>query len=511
MAPYSSPAWLSLSKPCPSFELRKKEGKAFDKLRQAGVLMLIATLPACTLGPRYERPEPPIPASWPVGDAYLRQSEASLPAVSYRDIFRDPRLQRVIETALVNNRDLALAAANIRAARAQFQAQRGAFLPNIVAGASATETDRGNGAGTGVGRAASGRQLFLNTQLGISNYEIDFFGRIASLTEAAQNRWFATEAAARSVRLLLVGDIASAWLTYAADRDLLSIAERTVRNAEQSVRLTRARLNGGIAPRTDLRQAEQVLEQARADAAQARTDLALDVNLLQLLVGAPVDAALLPASLSDAEPNIAELPAGLDSTILLRRPDVVQAEYTLRAANAQIGAARAALFPRFSLTGALGFASTALSSLFTSDSFNWSIAPAVSYSIFQGGTARANVRVTEAQRDAALAQYERAIQTAFREVSDALARRGTIGDQLQAQRNNLAASEDNYELSEARFRGGIDPFLQTLIAQRSLYAAERALVTTRLIRAQNLVQLYRTLGGDSQLDATVRGPVPITP
>jgi outer membrane protein, multidrug efflux system len=479
-------------------------------MRRLVALALAASLPACTLGPRYDRPEPPIPASWPVGDAYLRQSEAALPALGYRDVFRDPRLQRIIETALVNNRDLALAAANIASAREQFRIQRAEILPQVDATGSYTESDRGNGAGTGVGGAASGRQSQYRLQAGITAFEIDLFGRIRSLTDAARNRYFATEAGARATRLALVGDIANAWLTYAADRDLLAIAERTVRSAEESVRLTRARLNGGIAPRTDLRQAEQTLEQARADVAQARTDLAQDANLLQLLVGAPVEPNLLPASLADAEPTVTELPAGLESTILLRRPDVVQAEYQLRAANAEIGAARAALFPRITLTGVLGLASTALGSLFSGDAFNWSVGPSASYPIFQGGAARANVRFSQAQRDAALAQYERAIQTAFREVSDALARRGTIGDQLQAQRNNLAASQDNYALSEARFRGGIDPFLQTLIAQRSLYAAERALVQTRLIRAQNLVQLYRTLGGDSQLDATARGPVTVS-
>jgi len=517
--PYLSTRFgLSLSKPSPPFFSSPRTRKGFDKLspNRWMVLALIATLPACTLGPRYERPEPPIPASWPAGDAYLRQSEANLPAVTYRDIFRDPRLQRIIQTALDNNRNLRVAAANIAAARAQLGVQRGAFFPNVTLNATVTEADRGTGVVQGArpgggNNPLGGAQTLFNTQLGISNYEIDLFGRITSLVEAAQNRWFATEAAARATRLLLVGDIASAWLTYAADRDLLAIAERTVRNAEQSVRLTRARLTGGIAPRTDLRQAEQVLEQARADAAQARTNLAQDVNLLQLLVGADIGPALLPSSLQEIEPNLAELPAGLDATILLRRPDVVQAEYTLRAANAQIGAARAALFPRISLTAVAGLASTALSSLFQGGSFNWSIAPGASYSIFQGGAARANVRVTEAQRDAALAQYELAIQTAFREVSDALARRGTIGEQLAAQRANLDASEDNYQLSQARFRGGIDPFLQTLIAQRDLYTAERTLVTTRLIRAQNLVQLYRTLGGDSQLSATPQGPVPLSP
>lgn len=480
-------------------------------MKRLAPLALLTSLSACTLGPKYERPAPPIPTSWPVGDAYLRQSEAALPTVSYRDIFGDPRLQRIVATALVNNQDLALAAANIAVAREQFRAQRGALLPNITSNTSANLQERGNGTGTGVGRVASGRQLILNTQLGLANYEIDFFGRITSLTQAAQDRFFAQEAAARSVRLLLVGDIASAWFTYAADRDLLAIAERTVRNAEQSVRLTRARLDGGIAPRTDLRQAEQVLEQARADSAQARTALAQDANLLQLLVGAPVDPALLPVSLADVEDSVSELPAGLDSTILLRRPDVVQAEYQLRAANAQIGAARAALFPRFSLTSALGFASSTLSSLFSGDAFNWSIAPGVSYSVFQGGTASANARASEFQRDAALATYRRTVQTAFREVSDALARRGTIDEELRAQRANQAASDDNFRLSEARFRGGIDPFLQTLIAQRSLYAAERQLVATRLTRVQNLVQLYRTLGGDSQLNATADGPVPLSP
>ncbi|HYZ48345.1 MAG TPA: efflux transporter outer membrane subunit [Sphingomonas sp.] len=472
---------------------------------------LIASLSACSMVPHYQPPAPPIPASWPVGDAYLRQSEANLPSVTYRDIFRDARLQRIIETALANNRDLRVAFANIAAAREQYRIQRAQILPEVGTSASVTEADRGSGAQTGTGSAGGGRRTTYNVQGGITAFEIDLFGRIRALSEAAQNRYFATEAGARATRLTLVGDIANAWLAYAADQDLLAIAQRTAASAQRSVELTRAQLNGGIAPRTDLRQAEQTLEQARADIAQSRTNVAQDLNLLQLLVGAPVDPALLPASLNQVDNTIAELPAGLESTILLRRPDVVQAEYQLRAANAEIGAARAALFPRISLTAVLGFASTALSNLFAPGSFNWSVGPQASYSIFQAGAARANVRFTQAQREAALAQYEGAIQTAFREVADALARRGTIDEQLRAQRAFLTASEDNYRLSEARFRGGIDPFLQTLIAQRSLYSAERALVATRLIKAQNLVQLYRTLGGDSQLDPTPTGPVPLSP
>ncbi|MBS0504531.1 MAG: efflux transporter outer membrane subunit [Proteobacteria bacterium] len=477
-------------------------------MRRAVSTLLIASLSACSMVPHYDRPAPPVPLSWPAGDAYLRQSEASLPAVSYRDIFRDARLQRIIETALANNRDLRAAFANIAAAREQYRIQRAEILPEIGTSASVTEADRGSGAQQGVGNAGGGRRTTYNVQGGITAFEIDLFGRIRALSEAAQNRYFATEAGARATRLTLVGDIANAWLSYAADKDLLAIGEQTVASAQRSVELTRIRLTGGIAPRTDLRQAEQTLEQARADVAQARTDLAQDVNLLQLLAGAPIDPALLPASIAEIEPTIAELPAGLDSTILLRRPDVVQAEYQLRAANAEIGAARAALFPRISLTAVLGFASTALSNLFSGGNFNWSVSPQASYSIFQGGAAKANVRQTEAQRDAALAQYEGAIQTAFREVSDSLARRGTIDEQLRAQRAFLTAAQDNYNLSEARFRGGIDPFLDTLIAQRSFYSAQRTLVNTRLVKAQNLVQLYRTLGGDSQLDATAKGPMP---
>lgn len=479
-------------------------------MKRATALALIASLPACSMVPPYQRPAPPVPLSWPVGDAYLRQSEAALPSVTYQQIFRDPRLQRLIEAALVNNRDLRVAAANIAAAREQFRIQRANILPEVGVNASVTEADRGSGAQSGVGSAGSGRRTTYNIQGGITSFELDLFGRIRALSEAAQNRYFATEAGARATRLTLVGDIANAWFTYAADKDLLAIGERTVASAQRSVELTRLRLNGGVAPRTDLRQAEQTLEQARADVAQARTDLAQDANLLQLLVGAPVDAALLPTSLAEVENSVAELPAGLDSAILLRRPDVVQAEYQLRAANAEIGAARAALFPRISLTAVLGLASTALSSLFSGGAFNWSVSPQAHYSIFQGGAARANVRLTQAQREAALAQYELAVQTAFREVADALARRGTIDEQVRAQRAFFVAAEDNYRLSEARFRGGIDPFLDTLIAQRSYYGAERSLVSTRLLRAQNRVQLYRTLGGDSQLDVTRDGPAPLS-
>jgi multidrug efflux system outer membrane protein len=454
--------------------------------------------------PHYLRPEAPIPPSWPVGDAYLRQSEAALPSVTYRDVFRDPRLQQIIAQALANNRDLRIAAANIASARAQYHIQRAAQLPEVDAGAGASVGDRGSSAGGGNVRAS------YSADVGISAFELDLFGRVRSLSHAALDRYFATEAAARATRLTLVGDIASTWLNYAADRSLLAIAGETERNAARSVALTRARLQGGIAPRTDLSQAQTILTGAQSDLAQTRTALAQDVNALQLLVGAPVDPTLLPASIEEVLDRFAEIPAGLDSGILLRRPDVVQAEYELRAANAQIGAARAALFPRISLTAIAGLASTALTGLFSGGAFSWSAGANVDYPIFRAGAGRAGVRQSEAERDAALAGYERAIQVAFREVSDALARRGTIGEQLRAEMASVAAAADSYRLAYARYQGGIDTFLDSLVAQRSLYGAQRSLVATRLTRATNLVTLYRVLGGDALLDPAADLP-PATP
>ena len=492
--------------------------------RTIATALALAALGGCTMAPKYVRPVAPVPMSWPTGDAYLRQTEAALPSVNYHDIFRDPRLQAIIDQALVNNRDLRVAAANIAVARATYHIQRAELLPTI--GASTGYTFRqnssangltsgvgnggagnggvgngGGGTGTGSSTTFGGTTNSFSASVGITAFEIDLFGRIRSLSEAAQNRYFETEATARATRLTLIGDIATGWLTYASDKSLLRIAEQTAEVAQKSVTLTRQRLTGGIAPRTDLAQAQITLETALSDLAEQRTALAQDVNALQLLVGAPVDPALLPDGIEQAGTTVAELPAGLDSRVLLRRPDVVEAEYELRAANAEIGAARAALFPTVSLTSLAGLASNALSSLFTGGAFNYSIAPSVSYPIFRAGAARAGVAQSQAQRDVALATYERSIQSAFREVSDALARRGTITEQARAQQALTAASRENFQLSEARYRGGIDTYLASLTAQQSFYSSQRSLVNTQLIAATNLVTLYRTLGGDSTLDA----------
>lgn len=440
-----------------------------------------------SMEPAYVQPDPAVPPSWPAGDSYLRQAEAELPAVTYRDIFGDARLQRLIEQGLANNRDLAAAAANIAAARAQHRIQRAELFPQVDASLGASGAER-DGAGTSADFTAG---------VGIPSFELDLFGRVRSLSKAQLSRYFASEAAARATRLALVADIADAWLTYGADASLLAIAEDTAASAQRSVALTRARLEGGIAPRTDLRQAELVLRSAEASVARQRTALAQDVNLLQLLVGAPIDPALLPVSIEQAAPTVHPLPAGLSSLVLLRRPDVVESEFQLRAANAEIGAARAALFPRISLTGLLGLASSSLSGLFSGGAFGWNASADATYSIFRAGAGVANVRLSQAQRDAAIANYQKAIQTAFREVSDALARQGTAGDELRAREAQQAAAADNYRLSDARYREGIDSFLLTLDAQRTYFAAQQTLVQMQLESASNRVDLYRALGGDA--------------
>ncbi len=445
---------------------------------------LLAT--ACSLAPPRVQPTPAIPSSWPVGDAYLKQSEATLPEVSWRALFHDPRLRSLIERAEANNQDVRVAVANVAAARGQLRAQRSALFPQV-----------GLGSDVATGRAAGvpgGRLTSYGFDLGLSAFEIDLFGRVRSLSEASLQDLLGTEAAVRATRISLVAEVASAYLTAATDRSLLAIAKDTEVAASRSVQLTEARRAGGVAPRSDVRQAETVLAQAQADRASQITLVAQDRNALELLVGAPVTDADLADSIESVDTLFDELPAGLDSHVLLRRPDVVQAEYRLYAANARIGAARAAFFPTISLTATAGFASGTLGSLFSRDGFTWSTGPGLSLPIFDVGLRRGNLETAEATRDAAVAQYQKAIQAAFRDVADALARRGTIEDQFRAQADLEAAARDSFFLADARYREGVDPFLNTLDAQRTLYSARRSLATVRRLRADNRVDLYRTLG-----------------
>ena len=457
-------------------------------LRSATTLLAITALTGCSLQPPYNRPATAVPAEWPSGAAYLRQSEAALPEYQWRTVFTDPRLQAVIAQALSNNQDVQIAAANIALARAQYQVQRAEQLPTLDAGAGLSRGDNGAGASTQA-----------RAELSITGYEIDLFGRIKSLTDAAKNRYLASESAARATKLVLVSDVAEAWLNYGADSSLLALAKDTAAASRESRRIADLRYKGGIAPLSDVRQAEIALTTAEADVANQTTLVAQDLNALRLLVGAEVEAANLPRSIDDASGRIAEVSAGLSSEVLLRRPDVVEAEWQLRAANAQIGAARAALFPRISLTGVLGLASNALGGLFSGGAFSWSAGAGAGYSIFSGGAGKANVRVSEAQRDASLAAYRKAIQTAFADVADVLARRGTIDAQLAASKAGSFAANDNLRLAEMRYRGGIDNYLQDLTARLASYNAGRTLVRTKQLAASNRVALYRAVGGDGSI------------
>lgn len=447
-------------------------------------------LASCSLAPPHVAPAPPVPDSWPVGDAYLVQSEAALASIDYTDVFGDPRFLRLAEQALANNRDLRIAAANLEAARARARAIRSEQFPLIGVSGSADYSTGGSGPDS---------QSF-GLRGGVTAFELDLFGRLANATAAARERMLATEAAARALRIALIGDLASTWASYAANRELLQVAQDTADNARRSVEITRLRLDGGISPRTDLRQAEQVLATAEEALAQQTTALALDENLIRLLVGAEFDRGLLPGSLEEVTASIRTLPAGVDSSVLLRRPDIIEAEYGLRAANADIGVARARMFPSISLTGLLGLASDSLSALFSGDAFRASAGADVSQVIFDAGGRRADVAVSEAQRDAALANYERTVQVAFREVADALAVQGTLTERLRAVRANSEAAADTARLTEARYRGGIDNFLASLDAQRSLYTARRREVETDFAVVLSRIALYRALGTAPVID-----------
>ncbi|UUL82241.1 efflux transporter outer membrane subunit [Sphingomonas qomolangmaensis] len=476
------------------------------KNRWAILAAMALPIAGCSLEPSYERPGPAVPGQFPVGGPYPALPVSGAQPVRYTDIFRDPRLQTIIGRALANNQNLQVALGNVRSARGQLRSARADLLPSFT-GLAGASVARNRGAAQGFGGAGGGVTQIYNASAGLTAFEIDLFGRVRSTANAALNEYLATEAGVRAARLTLVGETASAYYTLATDRSLLAIAEDTVRSAQRSVELTRARLQGGIIGRTDLRQAETILQQARADRADLTAVVAQDRNALELLVGAPVTDAELPQSIETADPLLAELPAALDSRILLARPDVVQAEYTLRAANARIGAARAQFFPSISLTGLVGFASNALGSLFTNSGFTYNGGADAGVPLFDGGFNRGNLETTQAQRDIAVAQYRLTIQTAFREVSGALARRGVIAEQYAAQLALQEAAADTFRLSDARYREGIDGFLTTLDAQRTLYGARRSLALTRLVRADNLVTLYRTLGGaDLVPEASIAPP-----
>jgi multidrug efflux system outer membrane protein len=462
--------------------------------KHAMALSLSLVLAACTMAPRYERPDAPVPDTWPSGAAYTasQASERTAADIPWREFIKDDKLRQVIEQALQNNRDLRSTLADIQSARAQYRIQRADLMPRVNGEVSATRSKNFN---TFTGTTTAVESEVYTANVGLSAFELDLFGRVRSLSNAALETYLATEAAGRATRISLIAETASAYLTLAADNTQLALSQRTLESAQRTMEITRKRLEAGVSSRLDLRQAETVYQQARADLASTRALIAQDRNALELLAGGSIADSLLPAELPTNQEWLADVPSGLSSSVLLQRPDVLRAEHQLKSANANIGAARAAFFPSLSLTASSGLASTELSDLFSNGTSVWSVGPSLSLPIFNGGANVANLSYANAQRDLYVSQYELAIQTAFREVADALAVRGTIQEQLDAQRALVDAAADSYQLAEARYSKGVDSFLNALDAQRTLYNAEKSLVSARLTASDNVVTLYRVLGG----------------
>jgi len=445
----------------------------------------LVTLSACTMAPRYESVALPVPDQFPTAVAAQGQSAENLP---WRQIFLDQRLQSVIDQALTNNRDLRVAILNVEKARSQYRIQRAGLFPALngsVAGTRGNTTavdTNGNPVTTEVYTAGIG-----------ASWELDLFGRVRSLNQAALQSYFAVAENRKAAQISLISAVGSAWLNLAADQDQLRLSAETLRLREESLNLTQKRFDLGSTDQMTLRQAQVLTEQARADVAALTATVQQDKNALRLLVGADVAPGLLPDTFPD-NAVLSDLPVGLPSDILLKRPDVMAAEYSLKAANANIGAARAAFFPRISLTGSVGKASADLGDLFDGADI-WTFSPSISIPLFAGGANVANLNVSKASRDIAVAQYEGAIQSAFRDVADQLATRATIDDRLAAQTNVVTAATDSTTLAQARFDRGIDSRLTLTDAERTLYGAQQQLIAIRLVRSLNLINLYASLGG----------------
>ena len=457
----------------------------------------------CSMIPAYERPAAPVALTYPsqaastdMADAANALAAQSASTMAWQTFFADTRLQGLIELALVNNRDLRVAVLNIEQARAQYQIRRADQFPTINGVLNGSRTPSASGGVTSLYSAG----------LQATAYELDFFGRVSSLKEAALNQYLATEEGRKTTQISLIASVANAYFGLLADEELLEITRQTLVTREESIRLSKLRFDNGVASELDFRQAESLVEAARVSLAQQQRQRALDENLLTLLVGSPL-AAELPAAastvavvvavkvpLSQMQPLV-DVPAGLPSDLLTSRPDIRQAERQLLAANANIGAARAAFFPRIALTAGAGSASSQLSGLFKSGSWGWTFAPSVSLPIFDAGRNQANLEVSKVTRDIAVAQYEKAIQTAFREVADALASRSTLAEQLRASQAQANAESIRFRLSDLRYQNGVSSYLDLLDAQRSLFTARQAVVQTRLAQLQTQVGLYRALGG----------------
>ncbi len=469
-----------------------------NHLRGAAIAFALLVLSGCAgMAPTYTRPEAPVPSEWPGGPAYkdgAKSTDQAAADIKWQEVFIHEQLQKLIARALENNRDLRVVALNIERSRALYRIQRADLFPTVNAAGSGIE-QRAPGSLSAAGQAITVHQYSVG--LGFSAYELDLFGRVRSLKDRALEEFFATEEVRRSVQISLVAEVASNYLTLAADKDRLKIAQDTFESQQASYNLIKRRFEAGASSELDLRQAQTSVDSARVDIARFTSQVAQDENALALVIGSPAPADLMPAGLSEIT-ALKEFSAGLPSDVLQRRPDIMQAEHLLKAANANIGAARAAFFPRITLTTSIGTSSNQLSGLFGTGSEAWSFAPQITLPIFDTGRNQANLKVTEVDREIFLARYEKAIQGAFREVADALAQRGTIGDQMEAQQSLADASAASYRLAQARYRNGIANYLNVLDSQRSLYSAQQGLISVRLSRLVNQVTLYKVLGGGAK-------------
>ena len=451
----------------------------------------------CSLAPNYTQPSAPIPAEWPQGQAY-KDSQATAEAqaawrLSRQAFFTDPKLQQIIETALNNNRDLRLALLNVEKAAALYGIQKAELFPTLnAAGSMSNQWYPADLSSSGVAHT----EEKYSVNLGVAAWEIDFFGRIRSLKDSALEAYLASDEARRSAQILLIAATASAYMNLAADRENLNLAMTTLKTQQDVYRIINRRYQVGLANEVDVKRSQTQVDMARGDIARFTQQLALDENALNLLLGSPAPADVLSANLSDIlDPQAVS--SGISSEILLNRPDILAAEHRLKGANANIGAARAALFPRISLTTGVGTASSDLGGLFGSGSGTWNFAPVIVTPIFDARLWSA-YDAARIESEIALTSYQKAIQTAFREVADALAVNGTVGEQLSAQESLVNAVEIIYSRSEMRYQKGIDSYLSVLDAQRTLNSARQGLISLRLARLANQVRLYAVLGGGGE-------------
>lgn len=454
-----------------------------------------------TLAPPYTRPESPVPSSWHMqGEAQQQAGSAMTPTVAemgWQQFYLDSHLRQVIAMGLANNRDLRVAALNVERAQAQYQIQRSELLPKVDANGLGTFT-RVSEDFANTGRSRETHQY--TVALGVTSYELDLFGRVRSLKDQALEQYLATGQAQLSIRISLIGQIATGYLTVAADRELLRLAQQTLKAQQESYQLMQRRFAVGASSELDLRQTQTQVESARVEVARLTAQVGQDEEALHALVGARVPSALLPSALKDETATLEGVTPGLSSDVLLQRPDILQAESLLKGYQANIGAARAAYFPRITLIGTVGAGSSELSGLFTNGSGSWTFLPRIDVPIFDAGARSAQLRVAEVDRDIAIAQYEKAIQTAFREVADALALRSSLSEREVAQEALLAATEKRYVLARERTNTGVDSYLSLLDAQRSLYSVQQDLIGVRQARLANLVTLYKVLGGGVQTE-----------